>query len=305
MQSVSEESFIERAADLSLRNAVCRQPDGTVSVAHRRAARRLVYGYYDRYGRTFPWRETRDAYRILVSEVMLQQTQTARVAGYYDRFLEHFPSIAALAEAPLRDLLGQWKGLGYNRRALMLKRAAQSMVADHGGGVPLEEQALRNLPGIGTYTARAVMVFAANKPAVCIETNIRTAIFRMFFRGAERIRDRDVESVAAQIMDRRDPRTWHYALMDIGAAIKRRVRGNALQSAHYRPQSRFDGSRRQLRAKILHSVTDCGSTTLAALFPLADGSETWTKELVRELVEEMTVEGLLARTGGRRITIGS
>ncbi|HEY6007719.1 MAG TPA: A/G-specific adenine glycosylase, partial [Geobacteraceae bacterium] len=138
------------------------------------AFRALVYGHYRRHSRPLPWRETNDPYAILVSEVMLQQTQVDRVARKYAQFLARFPDISTLACAPLGEVLVAWQGLGYNRRAVALKRCAEAIVERHGGTLPDAVEALERLPGIGPYTARAVAAFAFGQPTVFIETNIRT-----------------------------------------------------------------------------------------------------------------------------------
>ena len=141
-----------------------------------------VWKYYREHGRSdLPWRKTTDPYRILVSEVMLQQTQVERVIPYYTRFLKKFPTVRALAKAPLSQVLIAWQGLGYNRRAKMLHEAAKEVVRGHGGLFPRTALELEKLPGVGPYTAHAVAAFAYNEDGICIETNIRTAVTHHFF----------------------------------------------------------------------------------------------------------------------------
>jgi A/G-specific adenine glycosylase len=151
------------------------------------AFRRTVWAHYKKHGRhTLPWRATRDPYRILVSEVMLQQTQVERVIPFYTDFLKKFPSARALARAPLAEVLRAWQGLGYNRRARLLRETARAVTDDHGGRFPTSVEALEKLPGIGPYTARALAAFAHNRGSVFIETNIRTAVMHHYFPESAR-----------------------------------------------------------------------------------------------------------------------
>ena len=217
--------------------------------------RKSVWGHYKKHGRhDLPWRKTRDPYKVLVSEVMLQQTQVPRVKEKYAEFLKMFPTMWALEEASLADVLKVWSGLGYNRRAKYLRDAAIEIVREHGGKVPRGYDSLRALPGVGDYTAHAIRVFAFNKPDALIETNIRTVCMYHFFPRVPKIRDRAVLVRAQRAAEGQDPRRWHWALMDYGAYLKASgVRVNA-RSVHYTKQSRFEGSLRQLRGTILREL---------------------------------------------------
>jgi len=146
-----------------------------------RTFREIVYGHFDEYGRSFPWRETHDPYAIIVSEVMLQQTQAKRVIARYGEFLTTFPNFLTLARASLREILQVWQGLGYNRRALQLKQTAETVISKHHGSLPRDLESLMNFPGIGRASASAVLAFAFNKPTVFVETNIRAAFIHFFF----------------------------------------------------------------------------------------------------------------------------
>ncbi|MFP4644554.1 MAG: A/G-specific adenine glycosylase [Spirochaetales bacterium] len=296
----------------------------TLSNEQIHAFRAAVYRFYRKEGRhELAWRLTDDPYRILLSEIMLQQTQVSRVAVRYEEFLALFPSLEALADASLRDVLAAWSGLGYNRRARFLHELAGVVIRDHGGRLPRTVDALRELPGIGEYTASAVACFAYRAPVPMIETNIRRAIIYSFFsknagysglesdmplfaaeeaRGGtvesrssavedrasdagenaavvfpERreefrprtvpaaVHDREVRGVAVQLLDRGYPREWNYALMDYGQALSRHVPNPNRHSAHYTRQSRFEGSRRQVRGallKVLAGVADADEQTL-------------------------------------------
>ena len=175
---------------------------------------------------------------------MLQQTQTDRVLKKYGLFLRMFPDWRALAAASLRKILFAWQGLGYNRRALALKRAAEKVIKEWNGDLPSSIETLGTLPGIGPATASAVAAFAFNAPAVFIETNIRAVFIRFFFKRKKHVRDDEILPFIAQTLDRYNPRRWYWALMDYGAMLKKKYPNLSHRSAGYRTQSRFRGSRR-------------------------------------------------------------
>jgi A/G-specific adenine glycosylase len=207
-----------------------------------------------------PWRQTRDPYRIVVSEVMLQQTQVDRVIPYYERFLKRFPNAAALAGAPLSAALAAWQGLGYNRRAKLLRECAMEVERTFQGTFPRTYLELQRLPGIGPYTAGAVMAFAYNRPVPFVETNVRTAYLRHFFKNTAGVPDREILRLVERTMDLKNPRAWYAALMDYGAHLKRSgVRLNA-QSRHYAKQTAFAGSNRQVRGAIVRALVEGGRT---------------------------------------------
>ncbi len=216
----------------------------------------LVYAYYAKNKRVFPWRETRDPYAILVSEIMLQQTQTERVIIKYNEWLALFPTFKALARAPLGNILRTWQGLGYNRRALALKHLAEIVTKEHSGTLPENYEELLKLPGIGPYTAGAVMAFAFNKPLPIIETNIRTVFIHHFFpKDHGQIHDKEILSYVEKTLDQNNPRDWYWALMDYGVHLKK-IHGNLnTKSRHYVKQSSFIGSNRQMRAALLRNIT--------------------------------------------------
>ena len=225
--------------------------------------RKKVRNYYRIHGRDFPWRRTKDSYRILVSEIMLQQTQTGRVEGKYIEFLKQFPNFKALAKAPVREVLRAWQGLGYNRRALSLKRTAEIVVKEHGGKLPKDEALLVEFPGIGPGTAGAIRAFAFNLPSVFIETNIRRVFICCFFSNRRKVSDKEIFSLIEKTLPGGGrTREWYWALMDYGAMLgspKRsegglghsRMENPNRKSAHYTKQLKFEGSNRQLRGMIL------------------------------------------------------
>jgi len=184
--------------------------------------RREILDHFKKHGRSFLWRLTIDPYEILVSEVMLQQTQVDRVSRYFPRFIERFPDLASLAAAPLREVLALWRGLGYNRRALFLKRVAEEAVRHHDGMLPRTVKELITLPGIGPYTARAVLTFAFNEPHAFLETNIRAAYIHHFFAGREKVADREILPLLEKTIDRADPRRCR---------LRTRSRGSYLPNA--------------------------------------------------------------------------
>ena len=249
--------------------------------------RNIVYVHYKRYARSFPWRKTRDPYKILVSETMLQQTGVERVVQKYRAFLKRFPTIRALARVPLKEVLKEWQGLGYNRRAKLLRDAAKAIVAEYQGKFPKNEKILESLPGIGPYTARAVMAFAFNKPVVFIETNIRTVFLHHFFKNRTTISDSEILPYMVKMLDKKNPRKWYSALMDYGASLKKfGVRLNA-KSAHYTKQSKFEGSIRQLRGRILKMALEKGKVNIKKL----------AKEMKKPPAQVRAATGVLRREG--------
>lgn len=214
----------------------------------------LVRSEGERLYRVLPWRCIDDPYAVLVSEVMLQQTQVARVEKHWTRFLGLFPTIDALAAAGTADVLAQWQGLGYNRRALALKRAAEVCAVERGGKLPDTAEELEALPGIGPATAAGVMAFAYNRPSVYIETNVRTVFLHELFPACDKVSDRQLAPLVAATCPEDDARAWYYALLDYGAHLKTLVSNPSRRSAHYTRQSAFEGSRRQKRAELVRIV---------------------------------------------------
>lgn len=227
--------------------------------------RKKVYGHYRKYGRDLPWRRTKNPYHVLVSEVMLQQTQVERVIGKYEEFITAFPDFASLAKATLPKLLRLWQGMGYNRRALSLRALAQKVVNEYGGKLPSDEERLITLPGVGKYTAGAVLAFAFNKPVMFMDTNIRRAYIHEFLRDRDNIRDEEIVPLVRQTLDMRNPRKWYNALMDYGAMLKGEQGNPNKRSAHYVRQSPFENSNRQVRGRILKTLVAGEPLTVAQI----------------------------------------
>lgn len=182
---------------------------------------------------------------------MLQQTQTDRVVPKYKEFLKKFPTVRKLAKSNLREVLAVWKGLGYNRRAKFLLESAQTIISIYKGKIPNDYASLRSLRGIGDYTAKAILAFAFSQPTVCIETNIRSVFTNYYFKKRSHIDDKEILPLIEKTLYSKDPKNWYYALMDKGAELKRIKAVQNSKSKHYVKQSRFKGSHRELRGKIL------------------------------------------------------
>lgn len=219
-----------------------------------KAFRSIVLTFFEEHGRVLPWRNTDDPYEILVSEFMLQQTQVPRVLKAYPVFLSGFPNVHRLARASQPEVLAAWQGLGYNRRALYLHRTARQVIDTCCGKIPNNASRLETFPGIGYSTASAICAFAYNQPTVFVETNIRTVFIHHFFTGQSNVSDRDILPLVDQTVDRTDPRTWYYALMDYGVSLKAAFGNPSRRSASYTRQSPFQGSDRQLRSSILRMI---------------------------------------------------
>ncbi|MHB8844878.1 MAG: HhH-GPD family protein [Nitrospirota bacterium] len=258
-----------------------------------RAFRRKVYDHYDDQGRDLPWRKRITPYRILVSEIMLQQTQVERVIEKYREFLAAFPGFRALAQAPAAKLLRIWSGMGYNRRVLSLKALAQTVVSDHRGRLPSDPEILVTLPGIGVYTAGAVAAFAFNKPVVFMDTNIRRVYIHEFMPDRKNIRDDELLPLVRATLDTRDPRKWYNALMDYGSMLKREHGNPNTKSAHYTRQSPFENSNRQVRGRIMKVLV-----TMAPLSGARIVKETgMDAERVKKSLAVLEKEGFIRKKG--------
>ena len=256
--------------------------------------------FYAKHGRhTLPWRQFdrplpagRQAYKILVSEVMLQQTQVERVVPYYKKFIKKFPTAQALAGARLSAVLREWQGLGYNRRAKYLHDAAKLVVRGGWG---------QKLPGVGSYTKHAVEAFAYNKPTVFVETNIRTVfIHSNILKNVGMISDKDLLPLVARALkkSKMQPRHFYAALMDYGAYLKQSGVRNNSRSAHYTRQSKFEGSLRQVRGAILRALSE-GPKNEGRLHLLIQLNKQVRRARFGKALEGLKRDGLIKKEKGK------
>ena len=255
-----------------------------------------VLDYYAHHGRhDLPWRQSADGdgnldpYHILVSELMLQQTQVNRVLAKYAGFLELFPDVRSLAKADLGDVLRAWQGLGYNRRARFLHHSAQMIVDAYDGTFPDMISQLTTLPGVGVNTAGAILAYAWNKPAVFIETNVRTVYIHHFFADHTEIEDKALaQKITETLSCIDDYRTWYWALMDYGTHLKQTIGNLNKLSKSYTKQSRFEGSRRQIRGQVLRILAAGEQTELELIAQIPD-------ERASDVLQALTREGLIKK----------
>ena len=256
---------------------------------------RAVWEYYRAHGRhDLSWRQFEtdgalDPYKVLVSELMLQQTQVSRVIPKFEIFVRQFPTLESLSAASLADVLRAWNGLGYNRRAKFLWQAAQAVVRDYGGRLPDTSGELLKLPGVGINTAGAILAYAYNKPVVFVETNIRTVFIYHFFADTERVSDKDIADMVTKTLPD-NVREWYWALMDYGTYLKQAVGNVNKQSKHYAKQSTFHGSRRQIRGQVLRLLAAGNQTRDDLVGLVAD-------ERLLSILDDLTSEGLIAKRG--------
>jgi A/G-specific adenine glycosylase len=273
---------------------------GRVTPAAVHRFRRHLYRFFHDQGRQLPWRATTDPYHILVSEIMLQQTQVERVVLKYEPFINAFPDVLSLARAPLRDVMARWEGLGYNRRALALKDIARRLVTEFQGRLPASVETLRTFPGIGCATAGALAAFAFNQPVVFIETNIRRVFLHCFFPGQSGVRDREILPLVDQTLDRKRPRPWYSALMDYGSMLKRAAPNPNRRSAHHQLQAPFADSDRQIRGLILKALLKSPALSMEELVKVVGKSPVRTTGLIHTLIKEGFLE-----QGGAHLRIAS
>jgi A/G-specific adenine glycosylase len=283
------------------------------------AARDAILAWYDATGRELAFRGTADPYAVLVSEVMAQQTQAARAAESWTRWMERWPTVEALADAPVADVLRAWSGLGYNRRALSLHRAAQAIVEEHGGVVPSTVAGLETLPGVGPYTARAVAAIAFRVPVGAVDTNVRRVLGRVVAGRPEAFTPGEMQALANGVVPVDRPDAWTHALMDLGARLCRPARPHCADCPVFdwcryavgerpdtdaatggmnvdgplpprRPVPAFPSTRRWLRGRILARARDAEDGAWVT-YPEAIGEH--PAHAVREAVMTLAAEGLL------------
>ena len=273
--------------------------------------KKTIWDYYKTHGRhDLPWRKTKDPYKILVSEIMLQQTQVPRVIEKYKSFLRKFPTVESLTKASLKDVLLEWQGLGYNRRAKYLKLCAEKVVHEYNGRFPQTHKELVALPGIGPATAGDILAFAYNIPVPVIETNIRSVFIHFFFpaslppslklqrtsklrRTSPLISDKDILPLIEKVLDKNNPREWYWALFDYGAHLKQ-TRNPNTQSTHYVKQSPFKGSNREKRSHILKLILTAPKSEKEIVETLG-----YEKDVVQKNLEQMMKEDLIKKEKGK------
>lgn len=258
------------------------------------AFKALILGFYADHGRQFAWRETSDPYRILLSEVMLQQTQTSRVEPKYETFLSLWPNFSSLAEVSVEELLAQWKGLGYNRRALNLRKAAR-MTEAWGWTIPNDKALIESLPGVGKATGAAILSFCYQQKSVYLETNIRRVLLTCFYPDQDEVRDKELEALLHELsLINEDMKSWYYALMDYGVLLKALFPNANKRSAHYTKQKQFENSNRQIRGQLIHLLTDTGAKSLVAIYDLLSHFE---EERILNALDQLAKEGFVQEKG--------
>ncbi len=258
-----------------------------------------IWDFYQRYERLFVWRNIDDPYKVLISEIMLQKTQTYRVEQKYEQFITTLPNFDVLAHVPLRTVLSLWQGLGYNRRALYLQKIAQKVMREHDGQLPTNPVVLETFPGIGKATAASICAFAFNIATIFIETNIRVVFIHSFFSRQATVTDKNIMPLIKQTLDVSNPREWYYALMDYGVTLKKRYPHLTKKSAHYSKQSKFEGSDRQIRGMILKILTEYGQTAQSTLVVLLKNQP----ERVNTILQQLCCEGLIEQDENKQFCI--
>lgn len=252
--------------------------------------RRHIWQYYQNHGRLLPWRSNVRPYAILVSEVMLQQTQVSRVVSKYHEFMARFPNLQSLAEATQADVLRSWQGLGYNRRARFLHQTARLIHDEYRDIVPSEVAELQKMPGIGPNTAGSIVVFAYNQPLVFIETNIRSVFLHEFFPGQESVPDTMLWPCLEATLAETDPRQWYWALMDYGAHLKQ-IRDNpSRRSQHHTQQPPFRTSKRRIRGRVIQNLHESPCSWKFLQSEIQD-------ERLAEVLGDLQTDGLIVKTG--------
>lgn len=244
--------------------------------------------------REMPWRSDTTPYFILLSEIMLQQTQVPRVMQKFAEFIEAFPTLEDLAHADFQEVLAHWSGLGYNRRARFLHQTAQKIVEN--GSFPTDEAFLRSCPGIGENTAASILVYAFNQPLIFLETNVRTVLIYTFLHNqTEKIDESVLHDLAKQTLYAENPRQWYWALMDYGTYLKKTEGNFNKMSKKHTTQSKFEGSFRQKRAAVLRCLLQKGPLDVSEISELIG----YDLSLVQELIDALQKDKMVSVVAGR------
>lgn len=258
----------------------------------------MIFSWWKENRRDLPWRRTRNPYHILVSEVMLQQTQVSRVLPKYAEFLAVFPDVKILAAARPAEVLTLWRGLGYNRRALYLQKAAKTIVADHGGVFPDSETTLIKLPGLGLYTARAIMVFAFEKNVAMVDTNIRQIITHYLFNGLPQ-KEKVIQETADKLVPKGRAWEWHQALMDFGALAMSKEK----KEMHIvKKQKPFKDSNRYYRGRIVDALR-IGKRNELEMIQDCVRHHGKTARFFKSIIDGLIKDGLVARSSGSTLQL--
>ena len=252
--------------------------------------KKLIYDYYRNHKRKFPFRENITPYNVLISEIMLQQTQTGRVSDKFLKFITKFPDFLSLSSASLEEVLIEWKGLGYNRRAIALKKIAETIIKDFNGELPDSLETLKSFPQIGHNTASSILTFAFNKPMAFIETNIRRVYIYFFFPNKSKVNDKDIMTIVKKTIDNNNPREWYYALMDYGVMLKKVHPELNKKSTHYRKQSPFKGSTRQIRGELLKLLIKEGKMEITQI---QEQSKIKDMKRLKKILDQLKKEGFI------------
>ena len=263
-----------------------------------------IFSWWARNKRDLPWRHTHDPYTILVSEVMLQQTQVSRVIAKYEEFLYFFPDVYTLSHATAAKVLRVWRGMGYNRRALYLRKAAKMVVEKWKGEFSESERQLSTLPGVGTYTARALLVFAFKKQIWAVDTNIRKIITHFFFKGKPQ-KESVIDDVAQQLVPENKSWEWHQALMDYAALRLRDVKRPFAQgkfSKKLRRSIPFRETNRFYRGRIVDRLRG-GQVGEKKLLKELVGTYHKSEDLFQTILVGLERDGLIARTKNNMVSL--
>lgn len=257
----------------------------------------MIFSWWEMHKRDLPWRHTHDPYKILVSEVMLQQTQVSRVIAKYAEFIEAYPTIYALAQASPASVLRMWKGMGYNRRALYLHKTAQVIKNEYKGIFPKDEATLQKLPGLGTYTARAVLVFAFKQNVCMVDTNIRQIITHFFFSDIPQS-EKIIQETADQLLPKGKSWEWHQALMDYGALelSKLKLPSQSRKSVPFKDSNRF------YRGKVIDRLRD-GYVREKKLIQELSRAYGKNHSFYTNILKDLLQEGLISRSSSGIISL--